>query len=435
MKHNIALVFIMLLASSLLAQPVNPTPQPLPYSQDFPLTTTFPWTSYSYPDGIQGWMVSAAPGTEFSTSPAIGNRAMIASSTIESSGPSLHNYRGRIGFLNDNTHDLAFIFSVNTEGKQNIAMSYDVMTIRNPYGYLGSNRINEVIMQYRLGTEGNFTNLFGTEYQNNTTQVVSGNPVPQNNVTINITLPAVCDDQPVVQLRLISRQVSGTGSYHPSFAIDNISVTGEDIPTLPVELSSFTATLTAENTVRLDWTTQSETGVAGFRLYRGLEADPAAALLASPLIPATNTSAPHSYSFTDTELPASGTYRYWLQSTDLDGAETWHGPVLVVYTTNGGQTTPEIPQTTGLISVFPNPFNPRACIDFYLETPAPVVFRVFDAHGRLARELDPGSCPAGRQRVEWDGRDAAGNLCGSGIYHIRMDVGALSFTGKAVLLK
>lgn len=434
MKHYFALVFFMLLVSLAFAQ-TNPTPQDLPYWQDFPLTTTFPWTTSTYPVGIQGWMVSAAPGTVFSTSPAISDRAMAASSTAASLGASLHNYRGRIGFLNDNTHDLCFVFAVNTVGKQNIALAYDVMTIRNPFGYLGSNRINEVIMQYRVGTAGIFTNLSGTEYRNNTTQVITGNPVPQNNVTININLPAACNNQPIVQLRLISRQVSGTGTNYPSFAIDNISVTGEDIPTLPVELSSFTASLTAENTVRLDWTTQSETGVAGFRLYRGLEADPAAALLASPLIPATNTSATHSYSFTDTELPASGAYRYWLQSTDLDGANTWHGPVLVVYTADGGQTTPEIPQTTGLISVFPNPFNPRAFIEFFLETPAPVVFKVYDAHGRLVRELEQDLRPAGPQRVAWDGRDAAGNLCGSGTYHIRMDVGTRSYSGKAVLLK
>ena len=56
--------------------------------------------------------------------------------------------------------------------------------------------------------------------------------------------------------------------------------------------------------MRLDWTTQSETGVLGFYIYRGW-ADPAP-LLASPLIPATNTSIPCSYFFADAELHASG---------------------------------------------------------------------------------------------------------------------------------
>ncbi len=431
MKHYFALVCILLLASLAFAQ-TNPTPQTLPYSQDF---STLLHTSTDYPVGFTGWMIYLTPSTEYCIDPPSYHRNMTASGYADATGASIYNYNGKIGIQEPTGWSFAIVFALNTSGKRNIQIDYDIMTIRNPYGYGSSNHINEATLQYRIGTTGNFTTLPGIGYQNNTTQQINKTTNPQNLQPRSILLPPACDNQPELQVRLVSRLVSGSGSYRPSFAIDNISVTGEDIPTLPVELSSFTATLAAQNLVRLDWTTQSETGVAGFRLYRGLEADPAAALLASPLILATNTSAPHSYFFTDTELPASGTYRYWLQSTDLDGAETWHGPVLVVYTTNGGQTTPEIPQTTGLISVFPNPFNPRACIDFYLETPAPVVFRVFDAHGRLARELEPGSCPAGRQRVEWDGRDAAGTLCGSGIYHIRMDVGALSFTGKAVLLK
>lgn len=433
MKHNIAFVFIMLLASSLLAQPVNPTPQPLPYSQDF---STLPHSSSTWPDGMAGWRIDSTPSTEYSIDPPTYNRNLTASGNASSYGSTTYNYNGKIGLLDPiSGYCIAIVLALDTRGKRNIQIDYDIMTIRNPYAPPTYTHINEATLQYRIGTEGYFTTLPGIGYQNNTVQQINSTTSPQNQQSRSILLPPACDNQPELQIRLVSRLVTGSGTYRPSFAIDNISVTGEDIPTLPVELSSFTATLTAENTVRLDWTTQSETGVAGFRLYRGLEADPAAALLASPLILATNTSAPHSYFFTDSELAESGTYRYWLQSVDLDGSTVWHGPVTVVYSSGGGHTSPEIPQTTGLISVFPNPFNPRAFIEFFLETPAPVVFRVYDAHGRLARELEPGSCPAGRRRVEWDCRDAAGNLCGSGIYHIRMDVGALSFTGKAVLLK
>lgn len=433
MKHYFALVCILLLASLAFAQ-TNPTPQTLPYSQNFPLAT-FPWSSTTYPAGIQGWWVSSTPGTEFSTSPAFSDRAMAANSTIASTSAQLHNYRDRIGFLNSDTRDLCFVLAVKTEGKQNIALAYDVMTIRNPYGFLGSNRINEVIMQYRVGTEGNFTNIPGTEYQNNTTQVVDGNPIAQNNVSMNLTLPAACNNQPIVQLRLISRQVSGTGTNYPSFAIDNIFVTGEDIPTLPVELSSFTATLAAQNLVRLDWTTQSETGALGFYVYRGTHSDPASAILASPLIQATNTSSPHSYSYADAELPGPGTFHYWLLCADQDGGAVWHGPVAMVVSSPEDLPPQEIPLQTGLRGIFPNPFNPLAYIDYYLEAPAPVVFSIYDNRGRLARVLDQGTCPAGHQRVEWDGRDSGGLPCGSGTYHIRMDAGSRSFTAKAALLK
>lgn len=432
MKHNIALVFIMLLASSLLAQPVNPTPQPLPYSQDF---STLPHSSSTWPDGMAGWRIDSTPSTEYSIDPPTYNRNLTASGNASSYGSTTYNYNGKIGLLDPiSGYCIAIVLALDTRGKRNIQIDYEIMTIRNPYSQY-DNHINEASLQYRIGTQGNFTTLPGIGYQNNTTQQINKTTNPQNLQSRSIVLPAACDNQPELQIRLVSRLVSGSGSYRPSYAIDNISVTGEDISTLPVELSSFTATLTAENLVRLDWTTQSETGVLGFYLYRGIQLDPAAANLASSLIPATNTSATHSYFFTDSELAESGTYRYWLQSVDLDGSTVWHGPVTVVYSSSGGHTSPEIPQTTGLISVFPNPFNPRVFIEFFLETPAPVVFRVYDAHGRLVRKLEQGLRPAGHQRCAWDGRDAVGNLCGSGIYHIRMDVGALSFTGKAVLLK
>lgn len=433
MKHNIAFVFIMLLASSLLAQPVNPTPQPLPYSQDF---STLPHSSSTWPDGMAGWRIDSTPSTEYSIDPPTYNRNLTASGNASSYGSTTYNYNGKIGLLDPiSGYCIAIVLALDTRGKRNIQIDYDIMTIRNPYGYGSSNHINEATLQYRIGTAGNFTTLPGIGYQNNTVQQINKTTNPQNLQPRSILLPPACDNQPELQIRLVSRLVSGSGSYRPSFAIDNISVTGEDIPTLPVELSSFTASLAAQNLVRLDWTTQSETGALGFYIYRGTHSDPASAILASPLIPATNTSSPHSYSYADAELPGPGTFHYWLLCADQDGGAVWHGPVAMVVSSPEDLPPQEIPLQTGLRGIFPNPFNPRACIDFYLETPAPVVFRVFDAHGRLARELEPGSCPAGRQRVEWDGRDAAGTLCGSGIYHIRMDVGALSFTGKAVLLK
>ncbi|HOH97104.1 MAG TPA: hypothetical protein PL188_02215 [Candidatus Cloacimonadota bacterium] len=39
------------------------------------------------------------------------------------------------------------------------------------------------------------------------------------------------------------------------------------------------------------------------------------------------------------------------------------------------------------------------------------------------------------QRVHWDGWDARGNICGSGVYYIRMQAGKETFYRKAVLMK
>jgi len=59
--------------------------------------------------------------------------------------------------------------------------------------------------------------------------------------------------------------------------------------TLPVELSSFTATINAYNYVQIQWVTQSETNLSGFRLYRSTTEQLYHADMLNVFIPATNT--------------------------------------------------------------------------------------------------------------------------------------------------
>ena len=70
----------------------------------------------------------------------------------------------------------------------------------------------------------------------------------------------------------------------------------------------------------LTWVTQSETGVAGFNIYRGDSDALADAEMLNVFIEATNTSQQQSYIYVDEDLWQSGTYHYWLESRDLDGA-------------------------------------------------------------------------------------------------------------------
>lgn len=223
------LCFFGCFSGALFAQTM-PTPKTLPYAQNFDGLAA---TATAFPDGFQGWTASTSPGSAFNTSatPAA-DRALTASSTAATTSGNFHNYNGKIGFLNSGSLDLTIAFAFSTLNQTSVEVQYEIMTIRNPYGLAGnpvSSRINEVVLQYRVGTTAAFTPVDGTLYSNNNVQQTTAVTTPQNSKTIKITLPADCDNQPVVQIRWISRQDSGAGS-RPSFAIDNFKIGADKVP-------------------------------------------------------------------------------------------------------------------------------------------------------------------------------------------------------------
>ncbi|HRH67574.1 MAG TPA: hypothetical protein PLU53_14830, partial [Bacteroidia bacterium] len=204
----------------------NPAAQSLPYTQDFSALAA---SSTTYPAGWIGWTISTTPGATFNTGGPTADRLLTASGTAATTSGNVLNYNGKIGFLNNGSLDLTVATALNTTGFTSIQVVFDVMTIRNPYDGTSNTRINEVILQYRVGVSGTWTNVTGTEYQNNTVLQTTAVTTPQNSQTKTITLPGAADNQAVVQLRWATRQVSGAGS-RPGFAVDNINVTGSAAP-------------------------------------------------------------------------------------------------------------------------------------------------------------------------------------------------------------
>ena len=71
-----------------------------------------------------------------------------------------------------------------------------------------------------------------------------------------------------------------------------------------------------------------------------------------------------------------------------------------------------------LLPNLPNPFNPRTEIRFTLDSQQRAQLLVFDARGRLVRNLLNQSLLSGYHRVTWDGRDDLGESVGSGVYRV-----------------
>ncbi|KUJ61781.1 endonuclease [Flavobacteriaceae bacterium CRH] len=237
MRHFMALLSFFYCCSGNLFAQTMPEAKTLPYRQEF---NDFGAT---YPNGIQGWNATTptslpTPST-FTTSGTIkSDQTLIASGSAASTTGGIYNFTGKIGFLNGGGFlDQAIALAVNTTGSTGVQVEYDALVIRNPYQ--GTNtRLNEMALQYRVGVTGDFVTLSETLFQNNTTTRTSETVESQKDHK-KIVLPAECDDKPVVQLRWITRQFSGSGS-RPSFAIDNIDVRSDH--TAPVTVTDYPKT-------------------------------------------------------------------------------------------------------------------------------------------------------------------------------------------------
>lgn len=196
---------------------------------------------------------------------------------------------------------------------------------------------------------------------------------------------------------------------------------GGDTP-LPVELSSFTSTLTPDTTVKLSWRAETETELLGYHIYCSLSNEVMDAFRINPeLIMAQNTSTAIDYSFIDHGVHTNHLYYYWLQAIDMDLTHEYYGPIAVLVTDQEfGNSLPPA-RSTELLSAFPNPFNPSTNIRFSLDRPAIVSISVYNSKGRLVRRLaDNETYAPGYHSLLWDGRDSTGKPVASGIYFYTM---------------
>ncbi|MDD3235591.1 MAG: lamin tail domain-containing protein [Candidatus Cloacimonetes bacterium] len=228
--------------------------------------------------------------------------------------------------------------------------------------------------------------------------------------------------------------VRAYNAYGTSPSSGEISAETGDAP-LPVELSSFTAVLNAQNYVNIMWVTQTETSLTGFYVYRSDNNDVANAAQISALINPTNTSQQQVYLFTDDTLTEAGTYYYWLQIAEMDGTSAFSHPTAIYFDNTNQPGTPNIPLITELNNVYPNPFNPTATISYGLAKAADVNINIYNARGQIVRSFNEGTKAANSYKLVWNGKDNNGSDCSTGIYYINMQAGKDSFTRKAVLMK
>lgn len=136
------------------------------------------------------------------------------------------------------------------------------------------------------------------------------------------------------------------------------------------------------------------------------------------------------------DIPALAWYAVavWkVGSADLPLAGTYQLQV-------GAGTTPvpgelPLPTVSDIVSVQPNPFNPRTTIRFDLATAGPVLLDVFDLRGQRIRTLVMGDLSAGRHEATWDGRNEHGEGVATGVYLARLEIAGSHCLRKMMLMK
>ncbi|MES2775111.1 MAG: T9SS type A sorting domain-containing protein [Bacteroidota bacterium] len=190
---------------------------------------------------------------------------------------------------------------------------------------------------------------------------------------------------------------------------------------LPVTLSSFTATPKSGGKVFLQWYTATESNNRGFEVERAVVNG--TAVLAWKKIGFVNgsgtTTSPRRYDFDDEPI-GGRKFVYRLRQVDFDNKSKYSEERKV--------------QIAGfdfaLFPVYPNPVAQTATIRYQVSNDAMVRLNLYQADGKMVRQLVNGNKDAGVYQVDFD----VNNLP-SGNYYYKMEAGGLSDTKRMIIQK
>ena len=200
---------------------------------------------------------------------------------------------------------------------------------------------------------------------------------------------------------------------------------------LPVELTSFTATLRGSKVI-LHWITESEIENLGFLLERRAESAEHGAWETvadyktnGALTGQGSVTHRTEYKYTDEKVRVGQTYAYLLVDVDYHGQETRHDPVSITVHAWGITMT----------SAYPNPFNPVTKFTVIVGDPQHLSINIYDITGRLVKTLTNERVPAGEHIIAWDGTNGNNQAAASGIYFICLVTNGTTNIQKVVLTR
>lgn len=217
---------IMLGCATLVAHADN-TPQTLPYSQNWTnigqITANDSWSGVPGIEGYLGQDITTSTGTDpqtlVGTSAVANDLSVLANQTSQTINNGdvieFEIANPTIGLQGSGTADAPnIVINLNTSGQSGITVAYNLRDVDSS----ADNAVQPVALQYRVGNSGNFINVPAGFVADATT----GPSVATLVTPVSALLPAAADNQPLVQVRIITSNAAGNDE---SVGIDDISIT------------------------------------------------------------------------------------------------------------------------------------------------------------------------------------------------------------------
>lgn len=212
------------------------------YTQDWTntglITTNDDWSGVPAVLGYRGDEVTTTVGGDPQT--LLGEGTVVLDVNANQTNPVSFTTGGVTEFeLADPTVALAgsgtadapsLLINLDTSGRYNVLVEYNVRDLDGS----ADNAVQPVALQYRVGSTGNFTNIAAAFVADATTANAATLVTP-----VSVTLPAAADNQPLVQIRMIT--VNATGNDEP-VGIDDIFISGGLPPPPAVSIGNVSVT-------------------------------------------------------------------------------------------------------------------------------------------------------------------------------------------------
>ncbi len=239
-----------LMPASLRIANADTTAQTLPFSQNWTntglITTSNDWSGVPGIIGYRGDALTGATGVDPQTVVADGSGTpvnVIANQTnpntnatggiaefeqTQQAAPA--NTNPVVAFQGSGTARAPHIvITLNTTGQTNINISYNLRDV----DCAADNAVQPVALQYRVGMTGNYTNIPAAFVAD-----ASTGPSLCTQVTpVSVTLPAAIENQPVVQLRVITADAGGSDEW---IGVDDINITSGGVAQPALSINDVT---------------------------------------------------------------------------------------------------------------------------------------------------------------------------------------------------